>query len=320
MLRAHHRSSLLTALAFASSLWHGCGSEASSPNAWTPEQICQLVESCHPTQPGATLDLGVEYCLALMQSYQQAASTASDLAGARAEFACEMAARSCSDLAACAAAPSTADPVCEGTTETVWRCDGNRLIRCASGKAEALVADCGSVGLICGQAETDAACGIASCDPSSTPDRCDGTLRVKCDPNAHVLRTDDCVEYPLSKGTCFIDGQARASCRGQDEPCNNASFVPSCDGSLVVTCRNGNVERDDCAALRPDLICGKQSEFDTLCTIAQPTCNEDSPGSCDNGVVAYCSFGKTVHFDCRTIGMTNCAPASAAAAHAHCSP
>ncbi|MBI5478955.1 MAG: hypothetical protein HY906_08875 [Deltaproteobacteria bacterium] len=226
----------------------------------------------------------------------------------------------CAGVEACTTASATETAAC-GSGD-VHICVGDVLVECDGTTTPAPDAfDCASAGLVCGQTAAGARCGTASCDPATTPARCDGDLAITCDEDGHVLRARDCrfaVTMSCSGGggggvtcqsrvgeTCaVVDGEPR--CVGGGDPCDEATFQNSCDGSVMITCAGGAIGRRDCADLDPALTCRLDSRGAAECAAVAQECDEHTAETCTGGVITFCLLGEVTTVDCAAYGLSGC--------------
>lgn len=187
---------------------------------------------------------------------------------------CAIVAPDCRAAVSCFGA-GTAPSLCAGSRTA--RCDGDVRRGCDAGLQLEVARDCATEGLSCRLNDFDDA--HCAQEGSCTQDRCEGNVLVNCFGSIPVPR--DCGigvctetesgatcagEGEVCDGPVFrCDGDVAVSCRGgriHREQCRPGACVtddgarclsteecaPRCEGTEVVRCVSGIVERYDCAA------------------------------------------------------------------------
>jgi len=155
---------------------------------------------------------------------------------------------------------------------------------------------------------------------------CTGSIFTLCTESVGLRYTIDCATMGLD---CNPDetidniAEAGAACRsGEAVSCDQATFAPSCDGSVLSYCDAAEVREADCAEEGAGCSDGVCTGTGAPCTVSpsDPTegvsCNGNVLESCQNGRSAALdctSYG--AEFGCRTIGdvsfcglATDCVP------------
>lgn len=192
-------------------------------------------------------------------------------------------------------------------------CESGELVSCRAGLR--VRSDCkrwGAPEAMCvlgpaGALAPGAACGLGTCD--RVTDRCEGTVRITCDPGSLVLVADDCRNQGAL--TCRVEGGA-ARCAGTGAACTDEGAT-RCDGDVRVRCVGGREERRDCrigvegggcrSASGPGgafAFCG----FDSEC---RPRSGEEACGGEGGTSLTFCAGGVRQVIDCVRLGHRGCA-------------
>lgn len=282
-----------------------------------PMNLCVLASTC-TFDDGTHVGVG-DTCnsLTLLES-MSSAGQGTDARLARANLGCLKKATSCDDIFSCLKASEDEEAVC-AEADGDQRCSGDVLVECEDDlDATPDAFDCKAAGLVCGELDGDAACGLAACDPDTDAPYCDGDLLVECD-GAGVLVSQDCGFYlglsctlescqTRAGGVCGTDPQGVIACVGDGEACDRDTFENRCDGTVMVTCNRGKESRLDCKALHPDLTCRIDTDNGMAeCQPAKNECRIDGDDSCQEGVITTCMMGEITEVDCTRHGHTGCA-------------
>ena len=192
-------------------------------------------------------------------------------------------------------------------------CEGGELATCRDGLRVRV--DCkrwSAVDAVCVQGPQSAlmpgaACGIGTCD--RVTQRCDGTVRIACDPGSLVLTSEDCRAHGAL--TCRVEGGV-AQCAGTGAACAEEG-ASRCEGDVRLRCIGGREERRDCriglqgggcrSAAGPSgayAFCG----FDTEC---RPKSGDEACGGEGGTFLTFCAGGAREVIDCSRLGYRGCA-------------
>jgi hypothetical protein len=293
-----HKASLLVPVIFAATVG-GCDSTKPSSSA---AETCARVVACGMAD-GNDVSLGeCRYTVEAFEALLSQSPSSPELKVAKSNLDCVRAASTCEQVRACGQPTSEQLALCQNTSDDT--CSGNVVVHCGSDRITAV--DCAKSGLVCGAGEYGAACGLASCDPTTTLPRCEGNRLVTCDEYADVLTSDDCA---LEGRTCGSNPLGETACVGSTG-CNPATATTHCDGNAIVHCDRGTEARTDCAAVLGDeWTCRAQTLETGTWTRCVPVAQECTVGegeSCSSGVVTYCHAGRKATFDCRSLGFSGC--------------
>lgn len=193
---------------------------------------------------------------------------------------------------------------CKGNV--AYSCD---LIHQKDGWEQAL--DCSKGGLKCGVKDTGttkvAVCGGGTC--SGTTSVCDARRRITCVGGA--LEIDDCPEQQLQ-----CRDPAVGKCEGTGRSC--ASIKSTCNGSSLVSCREGYVQEIDCAALPGKKTCDPTT---TTCRGTGKECDMDGAfDACEGDTLVVCVDGYKRRYDCKQLGFLGCKKADTYGAYCEAEP
>ncbi|MBM4345716.1 MAG: hypothetical protein FJ100_20270 [Deltaproteobacteria bacterium] len=162
---------------------------------------------------------------------------------------CIAAAKSCAEVHNCAKGGTHA---CTATDTQA--CTGSVAQLCSGGVPFAL--DCAQIGMPCsllpGSKPKAVCAAIGTCDAPETF-TCSGAVAKACASTGTPVNAQITINCGLAGGTC--DPTAKFDddpdvCRfGSGAPCDSASFVESCSGSVVKDCSKGKVVEVDCGKL-----------------------------------------------------------------------
>ena len=306
-----NRSSLVgfASLAGLLGMAAGCSSSGAGQTSLSAEATCARLSACGLSTDwagsGPESFGGCTYFIDLVGRASNSAGSDDNLIAA--VLNCVTAASNCDELRACTRPTAAQAAVCNTTTQDT--CSGNTLVNCSmTGLSQEVTAfDCTKAGLVCGASADGANCGIASCDPASTPTSCNGDLLVTCESQGNVLVSHDC---GLEERTCRTNSAGVFDCVG-DTPCDLSTSQLRCDGATRVGCGGDTESRVDCS--RFGMTCtlevtstGDQSSSSTTCTPIDQQCFVGAAESCQNGVISYCNLGLPATFDCHSVGLSGC--------------
>jgi hypothetical protein len=308
-----YKASLLVPVILAATVG-GCDSSKPSSSA---AETCARFAACGLAEAeGDSVSLGeCRYAVEAFEAILSQSPSSPELKVAKSNLDCVRAASTCDQVRACNQPTSAQLAICQDRTEDT--CSGNVMVLCGSGNRITAV-DCAKSGLVCGASEYGAACGLASCDPTTTQPRCEGNRLITCDEYADVLTGDDCA---IEGRTCGSNPLGETACVGS-KACNPATATTHCDGNAIVHCDAGTEARTDCAAVLGDeWTCRVQTLETGTWTRCVPVAQECTVGegeSCGSGVVTYCHAGRKTTFDCRSLGFSGCREVTTETTVANC--
>jgi len=221
--------------------------------------------------------------------------------------ACLLAATDCKGVQACFAAGVAA---CESNSAD--SCSGSVARICSGGATYAV--DCATVGLPCTSVK---ACGVGILTCGSLPTctqpgtaTCNGQVAQGCiglDKTTGVQVKVDC---GVLGGTCTATGQlsldpSSVCTVGPGGPCDQATFVPQCQGNTLKACASGKLQQIDCSMVAGTCAAGTDPDGTATaeCT-ATPNCPSSLAKDCANNAVQFCDGGLGVRaFDCGKAGL-----------------
>jgi hypothetical protein len=187
-------------------------------------------------------------------------------------------------------------------------CAGSVLTTCtnATGTMGSLATasfDCASGGETCvAIVDGGVGCGAAACAPG-TAARCRGDAIETCDDG--VAHDFDCA--PLGAACVDVGGPPR--CRGRGAACSGSTLNTGqplrCDGSVLVSCWDGQEGRFDCALAGADC-------FPTVgtgsfgCALGNQCDAAAFSSTCSGNTLRFCDHGKLATVDCLAAGFTTC--------------
>ncbi|MBI5609956.1 MAG: hypothetical protein HY902_13870 [Deltaproteobacteria bacterium] len=224
-----------------------------------------------------------------------------------AQASCLLAAKDCKGVHACFA---SGVPACE--SDSADSCSGSVARLCSGGATYAI--DCAKVGLPCTSVKSSSV-GILTCGNLPTCSQpgtatCNGSVAQGCiglDKSSGVSVKVDCAALG---GTCSATGQLSldpsAVCNlGPGGPCDEATFVPSCQGNSLKACVKGKLQQLDCSTVLAtcEATAGSDGKTEVECT-ATPNCPSSLPHGCAGTVLHFCdgSLGART-FDCAKAGL-----------------
>jgi len=186
-------------------------------------------------------------------------------------------------------------------------CAGSVLVTCTDATGTGALGtarfDCASGGETCvAVVDGGVGCGAAAC-ADGTAARCNGDLVETCD--SGILHDVDCAQ--LGAACTALGGPPR--CRGRGATCSNTVLGSGqplrCDGSVLVSCWDGQEARFDCALIGADC-------FPTVatgsfnCALGNQCDAATFSSTCDGNTLHYCNDGKLAALDCAAAGYTSC--------------
>jgi hypothetical protein len=288
--------SLLLVLAVA-----GCGNSVTQESG---AAACITANAC------GILAIGVSACTQVVNGINDPAGSAATKF-TPAEVNCiANAGHDCAAAKKCLAGGQT-PATCSGNARS---CDGNTWQSCtpaagSGGNSGIQTFDCSSVGQTCVTNNGNTDCGYGTCSPGApscvngdgTPN---GNLVQTC--NAGILQRTDCTRFDSS---CNPSGFTGAHCRGNGQACSatGADTSVRCDGSVLVTCADGQEARYDCAHQNLGCFAGANgNHFDCA---AGTECNPNSyTANCVGLKLTFCNKGKVQSVDCGASGFSSCSP------------
>src|SRR5512142_242093 len=203
------------------------------------------------------------------------------------DAACAPNARSCDEWMACATHGHCPDwCAAHGYTAdraVLWTCDADEVVVCEStrGGYGTPFTDCAQQGMHCALSRYSAACTDGTtCTQPSNP-HCDGNRVVGCDESTLLGQSQDCSAnggmcMPFSFGP-FDSAACIAAAPGGGTQCDANTFQPYCDGTIEVTCFDGLLLRDDCAAPRINGDCVTLANGFLTCVPRATQCDASTP-------------------------------------------
>ena len=192
-------------------------------------------------------------------------------------------------------------------------CNSNTRVYCDTFDQRLYTQNCLSANQVCVMTEVvqgveAPVCGLGACDPNVDSAECRGNLLVSCDGGVQILR--DCAADGL---VCGLGLQDRMACIGEGASCEEATFEPTCEGTVLTRCIQGHLNELDCATLPGDLTCEPGRE---QCVPAGTQC-ESGQESCQVSTIRICLDGRFQVIDCTDLGFSRCETLSGGA---HCRP
>jgi hypothetical protein len=301
-MRKAHLAFLIPSL----SIITGCGAPVSTSNG---AAACIVI--------GACIDLfsNTSACTQGISSVNDPAFA--DLAGAGANLTpaqinCIAGAGSdCVRAKACLDNGMTPAP-CSGSSST---CMGNFKVTCSpaagsNGNNGQSVFDCSTLGpgYTCVAANGNVDCGTASCGGGNAT-QCNMNTLQEC--NNGILRQVDCMHFSSTCVTTTIATVSVSHCRGAGPGCsqqstsNNPLAAIRCDGSVLVSCSDGQEARYDCSQL--GLNCMPGYGTGVFGCRAGNTCDPNNfTATCAGNVLTFCNQGRIDTFNCGSAGFTGC--------------
>jgi hypothetical protein len=201
---------------------------------------------------------------------------------------------------------------CSGNARS---CQGNVWQQCtitagSAGNSGIQTFDCASVGEMCLTSNGTTDCGFGTCSgtasscvsPDGTPN---GNLVQTC--NGGILQRQDCTRFDSS---CNPAGFTGAHCRGNGPACSKGPLGDTslrCDGSVLVTCADGQEARYDCA--KDNLGCFTGVGGNAFGCAAGNACDAANYGAtCMGTKLTFCNKGVVQSVDCGSFGFTACNP------------
>jgi hypothetical protein len=279
--------------------WLGCSNDSVKVNAQAGMSACVTATAC------GLVTGGVSSCTSYVAgvNVDYFADTARITA---AQVNCLAAAgHDCNAARRCLNGGMTPAP-CTGTTNS---CMGDNLMTCSDragtgGTKGTAQFDCSAVGLSCVANGGQIDCAAGSC--ANLAYGCDGTALQYCD--SKLLHRFDCAEFGAM---CVTTGVAH--CRGTGPACTQPTVNPfdppriRCDGSVLVTCNDGQEARFDCG--RIGLGCYANADGNTFACAQGNQCQPRAfSATCAVNHLSYCNDGLNASIDCTSLGFSGCDP------------
>jgi hypothetical protein len=216
----------------------------------------------------------------------------------------------CAAAKKCLAGGST-PATCSGNARS---CVGNTWQQCSlaagsGGNMGIQLYDCSSVGETCVTNNGNTDCGYGTCSPGAstcvTPDgTAGGNLVQSC--NGGILQRQDCGRFDAS---CNPSG-ITAHCRGNGAACSKGPVGDTslrCDGSVLVTCGDGQEARYDCG--KDNLGCFSGVGGNAFGCAAGNACDPNNySATCVGTKLTFCNKGLVQSADCGGAGFATCNP------------
>jgi hypothetical protein len=228
---------------------------------------------------------------------------ASDARMTKVSYECFRAASTCEDLLACGRPTPSQLALCETAPDSV--CSDDVLISCRRARDDIEAMDCGKAGLVCGTGKEGARCGLAACDPTKTPPRCEGAVLFTCNEQGNVLNSRNCSAAGMA---CGKQPDGTTGCVGK-VACDDGNAEMRCEGTVEVTCEDGTEARYDCSRLGADWTCANKTQAGWTSAHCEPKAKDCTIGeneTCTNGVIGYCEAGHLATYDCKSVGFSGC--------------
>lgn len=185
-------------------------------------------------------------------------------------------------------------------------CEGDTLISCVAGWGLEQ-RDCTQLGMHCATTTAGASCTDGnSCDPQTSPARCDGNRFVDCNGGTGLESAIDCTTA-IPGGTCqqIVSGSSSSTgCRPPPSPGCGVDDSESCDGTALVGCSGGAAVRVDCTQFGSHCVATSTTAAD--CVPDGTECTDQSSDSCVGGSLQLCVNGRWGQTDCTSIGFHQC--------------
>jgi hypothetical protein len=213
----------------------------------------------------------------------------------------------CNKAKACLDNGMTPAP-CSGNSST---CMGNFIVSCSpatgsNGNNGQSVYDCSQLGpgYTCVASNGNVDCGTASCG-GGNPTQCAANVLQDC--RNGILHQVDCTHF---SATC-VATLGVSHCRGAGPGCSqsptaeNPAAAIRCDGSVLVTCTDGQEARYDCSRL--GLSCLPSSNNAVLGCRAGSMCDPNNfTSTCAGNTLTFCNQGRIDNFNCGAAGFNGC--------------
>lgn len=279
----------------------GCGNGSVTQQAGAA--ACIIANAC------GIINGGVSVCTQFVVSVNDPA-VATDAHISAAEINCIAAAgHDCAAAKKCLAGGNTPAP-CSGGGQS---CSGNTWQQCdqaaGTGGNEGLQTfDCAAYGQMCVSNNGNTNCGYGTCSGLSAScvaadGNPGGNYVQTC--NGGIMARLDCTRTDSS---CNPSGVPH--CRGNGPACNKGSFGDTslrCEGSVLVSCADGQEARYDCA--RDNLGCFAGANGNAYDCAAGTACDPKTYGAtCQGTKLSFCNKGLVQSADCAAMGFTTCSP------------
>lgn len=219
----------------------------------------------------------------------------------------------CAEAKKCLAGGMTPS-TCSGNARS---CVGNQFQQCTTaagtGGNEGLqLYDCASVGEMCVTNNGNTDCGFGTCSGGTAatcvgPDgTAGGNLVQRC--TNGILQREDCTRTAAS---CNPSGLLGAHCRGNGAACTSPSITNNtlrCDGSVLVTCADGQEARYDCAQLNLGCFSNPGGNAGFGCYAGNDCDPNNFTATCQGTKLTFCNKGKVQMSDCASLGFASCNP------------
>ncbi len=212
----------------------------------------------------------------------------------------------CATAKKCIAGGNT-PATCSGAATS---CVGNSWQQCnlaagSAGNSGIQTFDCSSVGEMCVTNSGNTDCGFGTCSPG-TAASCNGSTVQTC--SNGIVQQTDCSQ---SDSTCNPSGIV-AHCRGNGAACTSRTLTDNtvrCDGSVLVSCADGQEARTDCSRYNLGCHPGVGNNANAFVCSAGTDCDPGSAGAiCTGTKLQFCNKGVTQTIDCKSLGFATCTP------------
>lgn len=185
-------------------------------------------------------------------------------------------------------------------------CVGNTWQQCnaaagSAGNQGIQTYDCSSHGEMCVTNNGNTDCGFGTCSGGAAT--CMGNVVQSC--NNGILQETDCAKIDA---TC--NPQVTAHCRGNGAACSKGPLGDTtlrCDGSVLVSCSDGQESRSDCG--RFNLGCFPGVGNNAFGCAAGNDCDPNNfSATCVGTKLTFCNKGVMQTVDCKTSGFAACNP------------
>jgi hypothetical protein len=191
-------------------------------------------------------------------------------------------------------------------------CEGNTWVACdaitgKNGSNGTRRFKCDGVGETCVVAGNNIDCGFASCAGGAPECLADGTTLQLCANG--ILQKTDCARL----GSVCVPGDLLtpvAHCRGTGRGCqgNFHANTLRCDGSVLVTCSDGQEARYDCGADNLGCFPDFNGDGGFGCALAGDCDPNNYTAVCMGLQLKFCNKGKVQTIDCGSSGFNGCDP------------
>jgi hypothetical protein len=175
-------------------------------------------------------------------------------------------------------------------------CQGDVAISCDDRINASSQTDCAALGQQCIVGPLSALCGFGTCDQPVGPATCVGSAAAYC--ATPFLLGESCAP---EGATCVGGSDGGATCQGDGELC----FLPSCDGQVLVACKDGRQARQACP-VGQSCVAMAPGGTGPMCGIASDCDPRTYFERCDGSILSYCYLGRKQQIDCATLGFPTC--------------